>query len=212
MEEREQSIASLTDFYDSDRKPDTPSTDALHDLALGKRKAEVLGAAQEKRRKLDDPPFSPAIHHLDDCAGLPPQIWQHVFLFCSVFTLGRLLQVNRSFHSYLTDVHTPPLSKPDKGFVPLIKSESIWSSARNAHPTKPPRPLPGLSEVKMWQLVLGKTCQFCNKRPSLTPGDKVWQKGPGEDGVRIIWPFAVRSCGSCLLQRCQKVGSTSCGR
>ncbi|KNG44669.1 f-box domain-containing protein [Stemphylium lycopersici] len=69
--------------------------------------------------------------------------------------------------------------------------------------TKPPKPLPGFSELQMWQLAWSRTCQFCNKLDSHTPGDRIWQKGPGHAGVRVIWPFAIRACGPCLLQRCQ---------
>jgi len=206
MEEREASVgASLTDFYDSDRKPETPASDSHHDPVLAKRKAEDVAPALDKKRKLDDGAYSPSTVRLDSCAGLPAEIWQHIFLSCSIRTLGRLLKVNRSFHSYLTRVQTVPHSKPAVGFVRLIKSESIWASARNAHPTKPPGPLPGFSEVDMWRLILGKTCQFCGKLPSSSPGEKSWEKGPGENGVRIIWPFGVRACGPCLLQRCEKV-------
>ncbi|KAF2200406.1 hypothetical protein GQ43DRAFT_418066 [Delitschia confertaspora ATCC 74209] len=204
MEDREASIASVTDFYDSDRKPETPTADPHHEAPIIKRKAEVLEPAQEKKRKLEHGTSSPPTAPLEGCAGLPPEIWQNIFLSCSLITLGRLLQVNRSFHSYLTAVHTVSNSKPDTGFVRLLKSESIWSSARNAHPTKPPGPFPGFSDLDMCRLYMGKSCQFCSKKALSTPGEKTWRRGPGENNVRVIWPFAVRSCGPCLLRRCEK--------
>ncbi|KAJ4406728.1 hypothetical protein N0V91_004418 [Didymella pomorum] len=55
----------------------------------------------------------------------------------------------------------------------------------------------------MWQLVWSKRCQFCNKLATTTPGEKLWQQGPGEAGVRTVWPFAIRACGPCLMQQCQ---------
>ncbi|KAF2270419.1 hypothetical protein CC78DRAFT_573700 [Lojkania enalia] len=202
MEEREPSIASSTDFYESDRKPDTPADDAQNNALPTKRKAESLESVQDKKRRVESTPPSSAID-LEPCAGLPPAIWQHIFLSCPLTTLGRLLQVNRSFHSYLAHVRTVPSTKPESGFLRLLKSESIWAAARNAVPKKPPKPLPGFSELQMWQLVWSKKCQFCEKQSSFIPGEKVWQQGPGASGVRTVWPFAVRTCGPCLIQRSQ---------
>lgn len=207
MEEREPSVASSTDFYESDRKPDTPAWDAPNDSSSVKRKAEDQQDLHDKRRKTDASSGLSTPTHLPPCAGLPPAVWQHIFLSCPLAALGRLLQVNRSFHSYLSDVRNVSPAKPDSGFLRLLKSESIWASARNAHPTKPPKPLPGFSELKMWQLVWSKKCQFCDRPSVFTPGEKIWQKGPSLTGVRTIWPFAVRACGPCLLDRCQTVSS-----
>ncbi|KAF2648339.1 hypothetical protein K491DRAFT_642688 [Lophiostoma macrostomum CBS 122681] len=201
MEEREASVASSTDFYESDKKPDTPAGDSRDDALLLKRKADDLESPQHKRPKLDSP--APCLPDLKACAGLLPAIWQHIFLSCPLRTLGRLLQVNRSFHSYLTDVRNVSVAKPPLGFARLLKSESIWASARNMHPTKPPKPLPGFSELQMWQLVWSDKCQFCGRGSAFTPGEKIWQKGPGATGVRIVWPFAIRTCVSCLLDKCQ---------
>jgi hypothetical protein len=210
MEEREASVAS-SDLYESDAKPapvvqhvqPTPS-----DLSVMKRKAEDSSSAHDKKRKLDSP--SPAISSdLRWCIGLPPAVWQHVFLFCSLADLGRLMQVNRPFLSYLTDVPNVPVSKPDAGCLRLLKSESVWASARNALSPRPPRPFPGSTELRMCQLAWPKRCQFCSsKSASFMPGDKIWQKGPGATGVRTIWPFGIIACGPCLLQHCQTVSCT----
>ncbi|KAF2874754.1 hypothetical protein BDV95DRAFT_514579 [Massariosphaeria phaeospora] len=202
MEERDPSVSSSTDFYESDRKPNTPARDPRTDASAAKRKAEDAGSAAEKKRKLASPSL-PAASGLKPCAGLSPAVWQHVFLFCSLAELGRLLQVNRSFHSFLTDVRNVSASKPDSGCVHLLKSESVWASARNALEKKPPKPLPGFSELRMWQLAWSKRCQFCDKLSSFASGEMIWQKGPGLSGVRTIWPFGIRACGPCLMQRCQ---------
>lgn len=196
MDERESSTASSVDFYASDEN--TLPT---------KRKAEdgdqLPHQLPDKKRRRPCPP------RLPKCAGLPPAIWQHVFLCCSLSDLGRLIQVNRSFHSYLTDVHCVSSSDPTPGSLRLLKSDSIWASARNALPIKPPKPFPTFSELQMWQLVWSKKCQFCHKLADGTPGDKIWQKGPRTDGVRTIWPFAIRTCGACLMEKCQTVSLTS---
>lgn len=213
MEERESSVASSADFYGTEAQPTTPTHNAHSEVPFTKRKADdvSLSPAQQKKPKLGSPfPSTPPSSGLRSCAGLPPAVWQHVFLFCSLADLGRLIQVNRSFLSYLTDVRNVSASKPDSGCLRLLKSESLWASARNALATKPPKPLPGFTELQMWQLAWSKRCQFCNKPSSFTPGERIWQKGPGEAGVRTIWPFAVRACGPCLLQQCQTVSCICC--
>ncbi|KAF2636601.1 hypothetical protein P280DRAFT_521902 [Massarina eburnea CBS 473.64] len=192
-EGRESSTASSVDFYDDGG------------AGPAKRKADALELPEEKKRKLGSPSPSPSAS-LTPCAGLPPAVWQHVFLSCSLHDLGRLLQVNRSFRSYLTDVsgvshsHSDPSSS---GSLRLLKSESVWASARNALPVKPPKPLAPFTELQMWQLVWSRRCQFCRKESSFAPGEKIWQKGPGANGVRTIWPFGIRSCGPCILRQCQ---------
>ncbi|KAF1949485.1 hypothetical protein CC80DRAFT_484454 [Byssothecium circinans] len=199
MDGRESSTPSSVDFYDTEEQ------DQADPPPPAKRKAEdedlVSAEEKQKKRKLDSP--SPLACSLKPCAGLPPAVWQHVFLSCSLHDLGRLLQVNRSFHSYLTDVSSVSPSDPASGSLRLLQSESLWASARNALPIKPPKPLPGFSELQMWQLVWSKRCQFCRKESTFVPGEKIWQKGPGANGVRTIWPFGIRSCGPCLLKQCQ---------
>lgn len=192
--ERESSIASSVDFYE------------MHNEASpAKRRAEDDSTLADKRRKLDARVSLPVSRQSGQPARLPPSVWQHVFSFCSLADLGRLMQVNRSFRSYLTDVSNVSLSKPEHGCLPLLKSEALWASARNAHNSNTPKPLPGLTEQQMWQLVWSKRCQFCNKLSTYTSGEKIWQQGPADAGVRTIWPFAIRACGPCLLQRCQTV-------
>jgi hypothetical protein len=199
MDERESSVASSTDFYGSE------AVNIVHsDMAATKRKAEDESSARDKKRKLASP-SALVSSDLRRCAGLPPAVWQHIFLFCSLADLGRLMQVNRLFLSYLTDVHNVSVSKPDSVCLRLLKSESIWASARNALSPRPPKPLQGFTELQMWQLAWGRDCQFCSTSSSFTPGEKIWQKGPGTTGVRTIWPFGIRACGPCLLQQCQTV-------
>lgn len=203
MDERESSTASSVDFYGSEEKPSTPQSAVREHVAPAKRKADESMQLQPKKRRATSP-IAPAAA-LGPCAGFPPAIWQHVFLCCSLFDLGRLLQVNRLFRSYLTDVQHVSLSEPTRGSLRLLKSESIWASVRNALPVKSPKPLPGFSELQMWQLVWSKICQFCHKPNSGTTGEKVWQKGPGPEGVRTIWPFGIRACGNCLMEQCKTV-------
>jgi hypothetical protein len=206
MEDRESSVVSSVDFYGSDANATVAP--AHNEAPPTKRKAQDAPSEHGKKRKLDASCSASSSSNSSDlrrCARLPPQLWQHVFSFCSLADLGRLIHVNRSFLSCLTDVRSVSTSKSGPGRLRLLKSESLWVSARNAMFPKPPKPLPGFTELQMWQLAWSKRCQFCSKVNSYTPGERIWQKGPGDAGVRVIWPFAIRACGPCLLQQCQTV-------
>lgn len=214
MDERESSTPSSVDFYDTEKQPTAQPPPLDVPPGTAKRKATDIASSDLKKRKVASLSPSPSLSspvscRFKPCAGLPPAVWQHVFLSCSLHDLGRLLTVNRSFHSYLTDVSLVSPSDPASGSLRLLKSESIWAAARNALPVKPPRPLPGFSELQMWQLAWSKKCRFCRKESVFQPGEKIWQKGPGANGVRTIWPFGIRSCGSCLMEQCQTVSRSN---
>jgi hypothetical protein len=209
MYERESSVASSVDFYESEGKPDASSAQMQNDTSAGKRKAEDASSVTDKKRKLDTRVSRSVSTQLRNCAGLPPAVWQHIFSFCSLADLGRLIQVNRPFHSYLTDVSDVSLSRTENTCLHLSMSEALWASARNAYNSNAPKPLDGRTELHMWQLVWAKRCQFCNKLDTPVPGEKLWQQGPGEAGVRTVWPFAIRACGPCLMQQCQTVSRES---
>ncbi|KAK8197244.1 uncharacterized protein BKA78DRAFT_75054 [Phyllosticta capitalensis] len=161
-----------------------------------KRKADGVHVASQKRRRLDLPTSL-----LPSVAGLPGQVWQHVFLFLPPVTLGRLLRVNRAFYTLLTSVDEPSSGSQHLSTLPVVSSNFIWLSARKAHFPTFPRPLMDMSELAMWRLLGGRCCQFCAKT---SRQDQSWtfksafEDGPGLDGVRIVWPFGVRTCGRCL--------------
>ncbi|OAL33011.1 hypothetical protein AYO22_00096 [Fonsecaea multimorphosa] len=49
-----------------------------------------------------------------------------------------------------------------------------------------------MTELEMWRLIRGRTCQFCGKKTAHQQRLSVsepWYAGPGLDGVRPIWPF-----------------------
>lgn len=170
----------------------------------GKRKADGASEAPDKRRRVGLP-ASQTI--LSPVAGLPAPVWQNVFLYLPPVSLGRLLQVNRAFHTLLTRV-----DEPDHGShhispsLRIVSSDSVWSSARKAYFPTIPRPLHGHSELSMWRLLKGRRCQFCGKTSRSDPlSASVWEGGPGPDGVRVIWPFGIRTCARCLEERSQPV-------
>lgn len=143
---------------------------------------------------------------LDDLK-LPGEIWQHIFTFLPPASLGRVLQVNRFFRDLLTaDLSELSAKSTTQGLLKYVHSNHIWSLSRKIYHPGMPRPLATLSELDMWRLIRGTACQFCSKAGFISSPDRsIWEAGPGSNGVRIIWPFAVRACGECLQHNCDKV-------
>ncbi|KAI9819518.1 MAG: hypothetical protein M1827_006966 [Pycnora praestabilis] len=146
-------------------------------------------------------------HHFG--SSLPPEIWQYIFTHVPPLSLGQLLQVNRAFGSYLRSDKKSGSILADRhdGVLKPVDAEIVWSTSRKTFFPGMPKPLLSLSELDMWKLVRGINCQFCGKIGKLSASKYVensWQAGPGEDGVRIIWPFGIRSCGPCLQAKTEK--------
>ncbi|KAK8095413.1 hypothetical protein PG999_013435 [Apiospora kogelbergensis] len=143
-----------------------------------------------------------------DRSLLPAEIWQHIFTFVSPRELGKLLLTNRAFHSYLNPsfpvnehaAHRPSVTS--EGPLSMLKPDVIWQTARRRFWPRMPAPLRNHTELQMWRLACCKKCEFCDKRglPSPVAPNHKTRSGPGAHGVSIIWPFAVSSCGHCLLE------------
>ncbi|MCJ1388033.1 hypothetical protein MMC18_000877 [Xylographa bjoerkii] len=142
-------------------------------------------------------------------SSLSVQIWQRVFCFVPPVFLGCLLRVNRSFHSLLSPV-TSRMSThatEDTDSAMLQSAEAIWAASRRRFCPGLPKPLRGLHELQMWRLLRGSDCQLCGERSNLlTPSatSNPWESGPGNMGVRVIWPFGIRCCGKCLRIHSEK--------
>lgn len=141
---------------------------------------------------------------------LPAELWQHIFCFVPPLFLGRLLRVNHAFHAYLTSGKANEQdSKPEPhSIVQPLNPQTIWAASRRRFCPGLPKPIRGISELDMWRLLRGRNCQICNqtKASSLTSSpENPWESGPGENGVRVIWPFAVRCCGKCIQEGSEKV-------
>lgn len=141
-----------------------------------------------------------------DRSVLPAEIWHHIFTFTPPKTLGNLLQVNKSFNTYLdpsSDSSIVPLSKSS---VQVLNPDAIWRASRRAFKPLMPVPLVGETELDMWRISCSSSCQFCSKKSPFTNvvRSDPWHLGPGENGVIPVWSFAVRSCGNCLLQHAVK--------
>ena len=150
-------------------------------------------------------------HPEDRLYGLDPILWQRVFCFVPPVFLGRLLRVCRTFHSLLTESsdHGPIQEQNASGSPRLMLSRSIWTASRQRFAPGLPKPLRNRDELDMWRLLRGSDCQICGqKRTLITTGNNLdpWHSGPGANGVRVIWPFGIRSCGPCLVGQCEQVG------
>ncbi|KAL1955722.1 hypothetical protein VTO42DRAFT_8120 [Malbranchea cinnamomea] len=166
-----------------------------------------FNAEANKRVKFEETQNQAVIRIPLDKSELPGELWQHIFKFLPPHTLGRLLRVSKSFNRLLTPVQGElPPDRATPGVLKYVQPNSIWAASRKTFYPGMPRPLSSLSELQMWNLISGLTCQFCNKRGSSAHVlDAIpWEAGPGHDGVRVIWPFCVRACGECLEVQCQK--------
>lgn len=141
-------------------------------------------------------------------AILPAEILQHVFSFVDPFSLGQLMVVCRAFNDLLNPLKTLPAGSPDIKHLRLQSQNDVWVTSRRRFSPKFPRPMDGMTELQLWKLVHGVSCQFCGKKPlKKLPAlaSSPWSSGPGPEGVRAIWPFQVRSCGTCIEARLVKV-------
>jgi hypothetical protein len=146
-----------------------------------------------------------------DKSLLPAEIWHHIFTFCPPSALGRLLRVNKIFKAHLdpsSTASTPLLACLSRSVAPIRQPDAIWQASRKLFRPGMPSPLQGYSEVAMWKLGCNFKCNFCERKDKLfpVPTTDPWKSGPGENRVRPMWQFGARSCGSCLKEKCIKVG------
>ncbi|KAK7951892.1 uncharacterized protein PG986_007620 [Apiospora aurea] len=200
--------------HSSETNSETRKRKSSHDGHLAQAAEESV-----KKAKVEEAPAgtllqqsaSPAGCHESERYSLPAEIWQHIFTFVSPRELGNLLLTNRTFHSYLdpsptVNGHTTCPSVTSKGHLPKLKPDVIWQTSRRRCWPRMPAPLRNHTELQMWRLACCRKCQFCGKRepPSPVIANHKARSGPGEHGISIIWPFAVSSCGPCLLDKSLK--------
>jgi hypothetical protein len=143
---------------------------------------------------------------LSSIARCPPELWQQVFVLSSPAVLARCLRVSKTFNHYLTNLKASP-AKKNAPKVRVLDSEVVWMNSRKNTYTTFPRPLQGFTELEMLQLVGCQTCQTCGKLPTeKPPATGPYNSGPGENSVRVIWPFHLRICGSCFRNNALTVG------
>jgi hypothetical protein len=146
-----------------------------------------------------------------DRSLLPGEIWQHVFTFVPPASLGRLLRVNSVFKTLLTPMEGEVFQdKEPHGSLKFDAPNSVWAASRRLYCPGMPRPLSSFSEHWIWKLLRNPNCQFCGKVGSVSAAlpTSPWESGPGHHDVRIVWPFGIRCCGNCLMERTEKVSWT----
>jgi hypothetical protein len=196
------SFGSIPMVLDHDPK------DAPHEVGTRRKRPRLSGSIGAVNSSVGSKDVS--VRSLLTLADLPPEILQHVFTFADPITLGRLICVNRTFRSLLDPAcRLPPKSASSKiKHLSIRKQDFIWTSSRRTFLQGFPKPMDAMTELEMWRLVRGHSCQYCGKkatqRLSYSTSDP-WNAGPGLDNVRSIWPFRVRSCGRCLQPRLIKV-------
>lgn len=139
---------------------------------------------------------------------LPPQILQHIFSFVPPITLGHLLCVCRKFNALLDPSKVAPAESSEPTALLVRKQDAIWTRSRRLNLPGWPKPLTNLTELGMLRLLRVRRCQFCGRAARPAPSylsNVPWSAGPGREDVRTIWPFRIRSCGTCLEARLKKV-------
>ena len=214
--------------YPRSVKGEPSSADPVEHLPYPSRTASVPSASEtrddgdiepsmdkwsnKKRTRADDVIFGPisrvklASHFCD----LPIGIWQRIFCFVPPVSLGRLLRVNRAFNTCLTTGDTDQqFSKPShSGNLETLNPDAVWAASRKRFCPGLPKPIRGLLELEMWRLLRGRHCQLCGEikdAGSNVSVESPWESGPGETGVRVVWPWGVRLCGKCIPIHSEKV-------
>ncbi|KAK3337363.1 hypothetical protein B0T19DRAFT_379634 [Cercophora scortea] len=144
-----------------------------------------------------------------DKSLLPAEIWHHIFTFCPPRSLGNLLSVNKLFNLYLDPSSSVRKESPvsqARSALALLSPNLIWRTSRRLFWPQMPGPLRSNTELAMWQLACSRRCQYCSRRDAKNQpcSSDPWRPGPGADGVVSIWPFASRSCASCIVQNSVK--------
>lgn len=158
----------------------------------------------DKRQKTVSPTLAPSTRDI----SLPPELWQAISQHLTPRTLATLLRVNHMFLNCLTSEDAPNTKGCPTTSRQPMESNEVWLSSRRLYYPSLPRSSPACDERALWKLLRAENCQFCAKQATSRPDtSNPWTAGPGSDGVSIVWPFGVRSCGPCLRQRVQSVCS-----
>ncbi|OIW34739.1 hypothetical protein CONLIGDRAFT_568200, partial [Coniochaeta ligniaria NRRL 30616] len=177
----------------------------------GSETGELSSSETHKKARLDNGTENSSVNNglVLDKSLLAPEVWHHIFTFCPPKALGNLLCVNKLFHQYLNPSSSAQIDTPSsapRGVLSVLKPNNIWLKSRRFFWPHMPAPLRSMSELSMWRLLCSTKCQECRKsdtRDAELPADNV-HNGPGLEGVTLLWPFGIRVCGPCLLEKAIK--------
>lgn len=174
--------------------------------------ASTVEWSSKKRVRSDDVAHGPParVQYSLQLRDLPIAIWQRIFCFVPPVFLGRLLRVNRAFNTCLTagDANQQYSKPSHPGDPRTLNPDAIWAASRKRFCPGLPKPIRGLLELEMWRLLRGRHCQLCGEAKdssSVISSEGPWELGPGETGVRVVWPWGVRLCGQCIQSHSEKV-------
>lgn len=189
---------------------DPPSTTAALKIPSTHDVRNAPQTSGKARRLVDWSLETETTSILKDKSRLPMEVWQHFFTFTPPKALGKLLSVNKTFNLYLdpNSKYSTSVAASSNRTVPTRKSDEIWQQSRTYFFPRMPAPLEGMNELSMWRIACNSRCTSCGKLPtSQTASSTIdqWHSGPGENGVRPIWAFSSRACGSCLRSQTIKV-------
>ena len=92
---------------------------------------DIVGEAAKRAKRDKSTPGAPV--SLGACKGdlsfLPAEVWHHIFTFVHPTTLGKLLQVNTVFNSYLDPSSTPRWSSRRPGCASGLPPDSLWQGS-----------------------------------------------------------------------------------
>ena len=183
---------------------------------LDKRSKRPRLASEAANLKVSGQLKGSSLHSRLALVDLPCEILQYVFTFVEPLALGRLMRVNWFIHDLLDPTRPLPQRTGSNSMqrMAMRSQDLIWTISRRNFLHRFPGPMKGMTELEMWRLVRGRSCQFC--RRDAIPWKPVsmsdpWNAGPGLDNVRPIWPFRVRSCGRCLQEMTIKVSLPAIG-
>lgn len=196
--------------------PDLPkiaNSDSLKNgFPISKNETSSDNLPFNKRTKLNDINSKSTLKTSLSCQlpSLPAKLWQYIFCFVAPISLGRLLRVNHAFNACLTqsDFNKQDVKQTNHSIAKPLNPETVWASSRKRFCPGLPKPMRGLNELDMWKLFRGHNCQVCGELKASSPvlkSENPWESGPGEVGVRIIWPWGVRICGQCIQKQSEKV-------
>ena len=208
---QEQLVYSISagDVQDSNRATGLQSV--KNDEPPHKRQLFSEDWLKTKRSSAQESPFQVAgVGDRSPSPRLPDEIWQHIFSFVPPVFLGRLLRVNRIFHACLTKATGEPNRVMDsiRNATKPVSANSVWAASRKRFAPGLPKPLHGLQELEMWRLLRGRPCQMCGEtkiQNFATSSESPLESGPGEKGVRVLWPVGIIASGSCLQECSEKV-------
>ena len=186
---------------------------SLNNVSGHPKKRQLLPEDWSKIKQSDAQEGSRQPVGIDDHSrspSLPDEIWQHIFSFVPPVFLGRLLNVNRTFLSCLTKATGEQALQTyqKRNAIEPVDANAVWASSRKRFAPGLPKPLLGLKELDMWRLLRGRQCQLCGESKNqnfATSSESPLESGPGDKGIRVIWPFGIRACGACLQQCSEKV-------